>query len=297
MIIRLGRKGIKRMTDEDITLRQSQNDSMRRRYAYLKRRRQVRAMRIFWSRVRMLIRLACIYFLCLGLWKFMHLSQWYLPSHAFSSYNSHRVEFEGNRITKNQQILNEMNKVKYPNKAIYLIDVEPFKNQIQKLAPVKTVYVKRFAFPARIKVIVEEHEPIFSVAPKPDVPPLAIFTMEGTIISSKYFPFEGMDKTYRILTYDDYEKWAPKNIKYLIYLAKMSEAYSGEKLKYIDMKNPDDVYIQLQTVSIRLGELDKSVFDRLAKVEAVMPQMKSLKEEVKYIDLRWEDSAFIKLKK
>lgn len=63
------------------------------------------------------------------------------------------------------------------------------------------------------------------------------------------------------------------------------------------MKNPDDVYIQLQTVSVRIGELDKGAFDRLAKIEAVLPQMKTLKEDVKYIDLRWEDSAFIKLKK
>ena len=77
----------------------------------------------------------------------------------------------------------------------------------------------------------------------------------------------------------------------------MAEAYSGEKIQYIDMKNPDDVYIQLQTVSVRIGELDKGAFDRLAKIEAVLPQMKTLKEDVKYIDLRWEDSAFIKLKK
>lgn len=245
----------------------------------------------------MLIRIGSIYLLCIGLWKFAHLSGWYLPKNSFSNCNSQRVEFEGNKIATNQQILNVMKKVKYPNKAIYLIDVEPFKKEILTLAPVKTVYVKRFAFPARIKVIIEEQEPIFSVAPKPDVPPLAIFTMEGTIISAKYLPFEGMDKTYRVLTYDDYEKWSPKSIKYLIYLAKMSEAYSGEKLQYIDMKNPDDVYIQLQTVSVRIGELDKGVFDRLAKIEAVLPQMKNLKDDVKYIDLRWEDSAFIKLKK
>lgn len=285
------------MTDEDITKKQILSDSIRRRYAYLKRRRKVRAMRIFWGRVRMLIRLACIYFLCVGIWKFMHLPQWYLPPKAFDSYNSSRVEFEGNKIATNQQILNMMKRVKYPNKAIYLIDVEPFKKEIMKLEPIKMVYVKRFAFPARIKVIVEEHEPIFSVAPKPDVPPLAVFTMDGTIIPNKYLPFEGMDKTYRVLTYDDYEKWSKKNIKYLIYLAKMAEAYSGEKIQYIDMKNPDDVYIQLQTVSVRIGELDKGAFDRLAKIEAVLPQMKTLKEDVKYIDLRWEDSAFIKLKK
>ena len=96
------------MTDEDITQKQILSDSIRRRYAYLKRRRKVRAMRIFWGRVRMLIRLACIYFLCVGIWKFMHLPQWYLPPKAFDTYNSSRVEFEGNKIATNQQILNMM---------------------------------------------------------------------------------------------------------------------------------------------------------------------------------------------
>ncbi len=283
------------MENDDISKLQI-SESQRRRFEYLKKRRKVRYIRVFFSRIRMLLRLCAVYLLVIGLWKFMHLSQWYFPQNVFKTYNSDRIEFEGNRIATNKHIFDAVKRVKIPDKAIYLIDIEPFNREILSLAPIKRVYVKRFGFPARLKIIVEEHEPAFSVAPKPDVPPLAIFTTEGTVIGAKYLPFEGMDNTFRVLTYDDYLKWPKKNAKYLVYLAKMAEAYSSEKVKYIDMKNPDDVYIQLNTVSIRLGALDKTVFDRLAKIEAVLPQMKNLKDKVKYVDLRWEDSTYIKLK-
>lgn len=139
------------MTDEDITQKQILSDSIRRRYAYLKRRRKVRAMRIFWGRVRMLIRLACIYFLCVGIWKFMHLPQWYLPPKAFDTYNSSRVEFEGNKIATNQQILNMMKRVKYPNKAIYLIDVEPFKKRNNETRTYQNGLCQKVCFPCTHK--------------------------------------------------------------------------------------------------------------------------------------------------
>ena len=144
------------MTDEDITQKQILSDSIRRRYAYLKRRRKVRAMRIFWGRVRMLIRLACIYFLCVGIWKFMHLPQWYLPPKAF-------------------------------------------------------------------------------------------------------------------------------------------ETYSGQNVEYIDLRNPTDVYIKLDKVLIRFGEINDTAQKRAKWIATILPETKNFKQKIKYIDLRWEDAHYIKL--
>lgn len=164
------------------------------------------------------------------------------------------------------------------------------------LPPVKKVYIRRFWIPARLNIAIQEKTPALAVAPTPKVPPIAVFTDDATIIGKEYLPLNYKGTVYNLLTYDDYTKWPPKHIRYFMELAKLLEDSSMQKLVYLDIRNPDDVYAQLQSLRIRLGELDPLIFTRASKIKDVIGEALKIKDEVDYIDLRWEKSVSIKLK-
>jgi cell division septal protein FtsQ len=112
-------------------------------------------------------------------------------------------------------------------------------------------------------------------------------------------PFKKKFDTTLILTYgtrgDDYRNWDADKIKLLDKLAKSISEYSGEKIVYIDLRNPQDVYIQLQSVKLRIGEINDTVFKRIHSISSILPQLKSFNKKIKYVDLRWEETKYLKL--
>lgn len=268
----------------------------KRQMEYFKKRRRLNHIRIFIARMRVFLRLLAILFLAL---LFVYIAKspgWYLKKNIFDTYPNQYLKFEGNALTPNANILAAIRKVEIPNKAVYRIDAEPFAKEVRKISTVKHVYVKRFAFPARLKIVIEEKTPVLSIAPNDQVPPLAVFADDGSLFSREYIIACQTLPTYKVLTYEDYYQWNKKQVDYLQYLAKTAETYSNERVQYIDLRNPDDVRIKLQTVSVRLGQLNRTVFKRLEKISAILPQTLELSNKIDYVDLRWEDSAYIKLK-
>lgn len=268
----------------------------KRQMEYFKKRRKLSHIKIFISRMRIFLRLCAIAFLGLC---FIYLAKhhgWYLPKNSFDTYPNEHLQFEGNIITPNMSLLQAIRKVKIPDKPVYRMDTAKFEKEIKKISSVKHVYVKRFAFPASLKIVIEEKTPVVSIAPNETVPPLAVFADDGTLIGREFLPACHNLPTYKVLTYEDYFQWNKKQIEYLQFLAKTAEMYSNEKVEYIDLRNPDDVRIKLQTVAVRLGQLNRNVFKRLKKISAILPQTANLNNQIDYVDLRWEDSAYIKLK-
>ena len=77
-------------------------------------------------------------------------------------------------------------------------------------------------------------------------------------------------------------------------LAMTVEMDSGETVEYIDYRNPQDVYVKIPTVNIRLGSFNSGTYDKIHRLPSLLPQVKMLNKKVKYVDLRW-DSNYIKL--
>lgn len=229
------------------------------------------------------------------------LPQWYVHKDAFKSTHNEYLSIYGNEITPDYKILNALKNVDIPNHPIYLIDTKPMVNEIMKIEPIKRVYIRRFWWPARFDIMVEERRPILEISPSEKVAPIAFFTEGGKLISREYLPLKNKDKynTTLILTYgtkgDDYQHWSEAKIKQLDKLSKYLSSYSGEHVKYIDLRNPHDVYVQLTTVKLRLGELDDTVFKRIQSVSSILPQIKNFKKKIKYVDLRWEETNYLKL--
>ena len=86
-----------------------------------------------------------------------------------------------------------------------------------------------------------------------------------------------------------------KRIKKIETIVHAMEQFSGQPVEYIDLRNPKDIYIKLPQVNVRLGELDYMALSRVRNISAILPQIKTLNKKIKYIDLRWEDTQYIKL--
>ena len=269
----------------------------RRRLKQKKMTRQVRRSQKRLKRLRMFYKLFLVLFIVLISLFILKMPQWRLHSNAFDNLNSPALEITNNQIVPSQKILAALRRNQVPLKPIFLVKTDNLKKSIKQLEPIQDVYIRRFWYPARLQIIVVERTPIITIAPNLDVPPIAFFSSDGKLIGREYMPLGENYKTVLVITYgrdDDYRNWDVNKVNYFRKLANAVEAESGEKVEYIDYRNPKDVYIKIPSVNIRLGSLNPSVIDKIQRIPSLLPQVKMINKNVKYIDLRW-DTNYIKL--
>ena len=277
---------------EDTTL-------MRRTMEISRKERQVRKKSMFLVRlrgfVRFLITLAILYFT----YRLMTAARWYLPKDTITSYKIKRIQIIGNKITPTYRVINAINDIELPQKPIYMINTDEFSQKISALSSVKKVYVKRLWSPARIIIFIEEKEPILVIAPSKDVAPIAYFSKEGTLVGREYMPLPEGYSPYLVLTYgnqnDDYTKWSKDRVLAIEKMAKTLEKLSGEKVQYIDMRIPNDIFVKITSSKIRIGELDSSAYNRIKDIKSLLDKKKASEKEVQYIDVSWGESKYFKL--
>ena len=266
---------------------------VQRRIKHQKLRRQARRSSILVRRLYKIFRFLFVIFIFYAVYRLAATNQWYLDRDLAN------IEIIGNKIIKNEQIINEIKKIEFQKEPIYRIN--PIANQIQTLKPIKRAYVRRFWFPARLLVMVEEVNPAIMIAPAENTPVIVAFAYTGEMISRDFLPLEDTTRVVKILTYgtqgDDYESWDAKKIQELYSLYQLIEEYAGEKVQYIDLRIPHNAFVQLESVKIKLGELDPSVYERIKSIHNILPEIKELTitEQIKYIDLSWKDSKYLKM--
>ncbi len=225
--------------------------------------------------------------------------QWYLPKDSFKKVAGTSVEIINNSIVKPQMIFALLKNTEVPNVPIYMAKTEHIRKEIKKLPPVKEVYIRRYAFPARLQIILKERVPVITISPDLKVQPVAAFSDDGVIMKKEFLPLDKNIKTILVLSYgnkgDDYTKWNAAKIHQIEEMVNYIETYSKEKVEYVDMRNPFDVYVKIKTVNIRLGRLDESLYKRIERLPSILPQVKLVDSKVKYLDLRWEKVFYLKL--
>ena len=225
--------------------------------------------------------------------------QWYLPKDSFKKVAGTSVEIINNSIVKPQMIFALLKNTEVPNVPIYMAKTEHIRKEIKKLPPVKEVYIRRYAFPARLQIILKERVPVITISPDLKVQPVAAFLEDGVIMKKEFLPLDKNIKTILVLSYgnkgDDYTKWNAAKIHQIEEMVNYIETYSKEKVEYVDMRNPFDVYVKIKTVNIRLGRLDESLYKRIERLPSILPQVKLVDSKVKYLDLRWEKVFYLKL--
>jgi len=275
------------------------NSINKKKLGQLKKRRELRKTKIFMSRIRLLLRLIFIVVFILLLVFIAKLPQWYINKNTFSVFSSESLEIEGNSIVSSKQIYEKLKNIKLPDKPVYLINTRPVEKKLYELMPIKKVFIRRYWFPGRIKITIEERTPVLSIAPTPKVTPIAVFTSDNgvvKIINRQYLPLPPSKETYKIITYDRFPLWKPSQVQYITQFAYYVETATNEKIEYIDIRNPDDVFIQLKNIRLRIGRINGSTtFANVDKIRSVLPEALKIRENIEYLDLRW-DNVSIKLK-
>ena len=205
-----------------------------------------------------------------------------------------------NYLTKEAKIIRD--KINALYEAFYEERMTIYKSvsdKICELSPIDKVYIRRYAFPARMTIIVREKVPSVVIAPDEKVKPIAFFTKDGTLVGREYLPLAPVFKTIKVLSYgnkgDDYHKWNKERIQQIEKIVRYVETYAKEPVLYLDFRNPNDVYIAIKTVKIRLGKIDDTVFERIERISSILPQIKLMDTKVKYLDLSWEKVNYLKL--
>lgn len=279
------------MSNEYLIERRMKQHKLRR-----KARRGEIAVRRFYKCIRFLF----ILFIFYALYRLGNAHYWYLPQDILDNPKSTAIEILGNDIVKKEKIINQIKDLMPKDIPLYKINPANLANQIETLPPVKRAYIRRYWLPARLVIMIEEVEPAIIVSPTEDTPEIIAFSTTGDIIPKEYLPLDSKYKPVRVLSYgthgDDYEHWDSEKVDTLYQLAKFIKAYSNEDVLYIDLRQPHNVFVQLQNVKIRLGEIDDTVFERIKSIQDIMPELKILKENIKYVDLAWE-TKYLKLDK
>jgi len=282
--------------DEDIRLSKF---AAQRRLQKNQMERKVRQSQMWLARLRVITRFAIILLMVLVGYKLLKLPQWYLNKNVFNSFNNTSLEILNNKIVPSYKILSALRRTEVPNTPIYRLETDEIRHNILQLEPIEDVFIRRFWFPARLQVIVRERVPVLTISPELKVPPIAFFARGGKLIGRDYMPLDKSFKTILVLSYgsrgDDYRNWNNDKIKLIERVAKAVEENSHEKVEYIDVRTPKDVYVKVKTANIRLGDLDDTVFERIERIPSILPQVKTLDKKIKYIDLRWKDANYIKL--
>ncbi|MDR1327756.1 MAG: FtsQ-type POTRA domain-containing protein, partial [Heliobacteriaceae bacterium] len=181
------------------------------------RERHVRKSRKKRETIRTVSRFFITIALAAGLYFLAVCPQWYLNKNAFSYVNSNIIEVSNNKIVPSYKILAILKKNNVPDLPIYMMGVNELKTQIRQLGPVEKVYIRRYAFPARLQIIVKERMPVLTISPDLKSLPVAFFTDDGKLIGREYLPLSRDFSTILVLSYgnkgDDYTKWDKAKIR------------------------------------------------------------------------------------
>lgn len=264
-----------------------------------RRERLIRKGRMKQERFRAFVRFFLSLFFIFGLGYALRCHGWYMDKNAFNYVGGRSVEIINNKIVPSHKILVLLKNSNVPNVPVYMARTDAIKRELMKLPPVENVYIRRYAFPARIQIIVRERIPAVTVSPDEKIPPVAFFTTDGKLIGREFLPLDKSFKTILVLSYgnkgDDYRKWNLKKIHEIEKIAKYVETYSGEQVEYIDLRKPDDVFVKIKTVNIRIGQLDENVYKRIERLPSLLPQVKLIDSKIKYLDLKWDKVNYLKL--
>ncbi len=265
----------------------------------IQRERHIRKGRMIQEQVRGVFRFfVSVGILILIIW-IADLPGWYMDKSAFKVYNPANITIVGNKIVPTAKVFKTLNDLNVPNHPVYLFKTGDIRNRIKKLSPVDEVYIRRYAFPAKLTIIVREKVPTVVIAPDEKVNPVAFFTKDGTLVGREYLPLSPQFKTIKVLSYgnkgDDYHKWTKEKIHKIEKIVRYVETYAKEPVLYLDFRNPEDIYVMIKTVKIRLGKLDDTVFTRIERIPSILPQVKLMDSKIKYLDLSWEKVNYLKL--
>lgn len=271
----------------------------KRRLKVNKVKRRLAARRAFLQRFRVFLSTLMIAGICWFGIKVLKLPMWYIDQNKLNAADPSVLKIEGNKITPDYKIINMIRQTSLPCTQVFRLDTTELEQNISRLQPVKKVYIRRYWFPARLHVIIDERTPAFLLAPNLETLPNNALTTDGILIDHDFLPLIDKDKTKKLLTYGVKdgvdEVWDKKKVDEILSLVKAIETYSNQNVQYVDMRNQKDIYIMLEKYLIRFGQIDDTAPSRAKWIASILPEAEKFGSKVKYIDLRWEEAHYLRL--
>ncbi len=258
-----------------------------------KKRKKVDHLKTFLSSTLLICLILLIY-------EFFQLPQWYLPQDIFTNPTNEKVEILNNKIIPTYVINNNLKNVEVSKLPIFLASVDPIKKELYKIPVVKKVYVRRYGFPARVQIIIRERVPIAIIKTDINNKPIAFFTSDNVLVTNKqYMNLSDTSSLINIITTTQGLKtdFSPEKFEEIEKIIQAVETYSNEKVEYIDLRKPNDVFVKIKTTNIRLGTIDNTVFERIKRIYTILPQITEVNSKIKYVDLSWDRVNYLKLQK
>lgn len=257
-----------------------------------KKKKKLKRLKTFLRFLLFCLLVSCVYAIFI-------LPGWYLREDAFSKPNGETIEIVNNKIIPLNIMYNSLREIKVRHIPIFMMPITDIERELKKIPAINEVYIRRYGFPARIQIIVREKIPMAVIKTELAKIPVAFVTTDNTMVTNKNFMhLAESDTTLRILVKNpEFRKdWTVERVRYIDKIAKEVETYSGEKVRYVDMRNPNDVYVRIDSTTIRLGVLDSMVSERIKRIRDILPLLKkSQVEKVKFVDLSWDRVNYLKL--
>lgn len=291
------------VSDDDKNILHSKEDAIAQGKHSMRRKqkeRYIRKKRKKLKRIKAFLRFLLFILLIFVAYILIVAPQWYLKSDVFSTPDGKTVEIINNYIVPKNIIYDKLKNVKVEKKPIFITGVRNIKRELFKIPVIKNIYVRRYGFPARIQIIIRERIPAVIVKTNLKSRPIAFITTDGILVTNpNYMAMADSKSALTILTKSAavVKDWDVKKLEYINKIVKTIEAYSSEKVEYIDMRNPNDIYVKIESTNIRLGVLDSLVFERIKRIYTILPKINEVDGEVKYVDLSWDKVNYFKLQK
>ena len=170
----------------------------KRRLKVNKIKRQIASNRAILVRLRMLFSFLLILSICYFCYWALKLPHWYINSAKLAKASSDVLKIQGNIITPDYKIINMVRQTQLPYTQIFRLDTTELENNISQLTPIKKVYVRRYWFPARLVINVDERTPAFLLAPNLESEPNSALTTDGILIDHDYLPLNTSIKTKKL---------------------------------------------------------------------------------------------------
>lgn len=270
----------------------------RQKQLYYKQRRKERQRKMQLYRIKFFVRMSVILFIFIGFIYLIFLPQWKLSPLVFSYYPNKNLLIKDNLMTKDNQILDKLKQIKMPDQPLFFFNTGIIEKKLMELDPVKKVIVRRYWLPARLSITVIEKEPVMLVYPHLGSEASYAVTKNATIISKKFLPLpQYFSKNLFVVINPDFKmKWTQDLVAKFDHVVKITEKSTQEKVEYVDITNPNDVYIKTTGLLLRVGDIDATSPERISRLSYIMPKINNIKNNIEYVNLQWDKALTIKEK-
>lgn len=202
----------------------------------------------------------------------------------------------GNNVVSVEQVKHQMLDV--VGAPLYAVNPQKLQERLMSLPAVHKAFVRRYLFPSpHIEVALMEEFPWASFSFDPEKAPTAVISETGKIIPLANFPRMPVPELTVMapesvpLKEMEVRSWA-NTLAYI-------EAQVKQPVRYLDLRQPNDIKVETMDWSLRLGYPDSSLAKRLSRLASVLPVSEQLqeKETVEYVDLSFESNIPLKVSK